>query len=74
MDKNWLDRDISKIPLYAKVFKTGKSRKIICKLGFHVPVKCMVTKELFLVSCQECGEDLTPEDWDRFWKRAYAKG
>jgi hypothetical protein len=36
-----------------------------------VPVKMMVTDELFEVYCQECMKDLKPEDWDKVWNGCY---
>ncbi len=58
-------------PRRAKIFKSHKSWRVLCKLGFHVPVKMMVTDEVYEVYCQQCMKDLKPEDWDKVWKGCY---
>ena len=57
-------------PWYAKVSRGRNWQNIMCKLGNHIPVGATglnspVIDEVF---CQECMQELTLADWNKFWK------
>ena len=63
-------------PWYAKVSRGRKWQSFWCMLGKHIPVKTYLRKDhpdpeffdIYEVLCQECMTDLTPSDWNKFWK------
>ena len=57
-------------PWYAKVSRGRNWQRICCKLGKHIPVGAtgLLSHEIDEVFCQECVQELTIADWNKFWK------
>ena len=53
----------------SRVMARGRANRLLCKLGYHIPVKMVDEKSgNFEVFCQECARDLPESAHDKFFE------